>query len=158
MSRKLLIIGTIIVLSIMLTGYSFAAPTVPPTDPLVGGQTSGAGSTSTNTSSSDNSVGGVQAAINSLEATTSAAGLPKQTLGATLKKVIDNVIGLLGAAFLILCIYGGLRMMFSKGDEKAYAEGRKTISWGVIGMIVILVSYGIVDLLFGVVVPGISGQ
>lgn len=78
------------------------------------------------------------------------------TLGETVKAVIDNIIGLLGAIFLILTAYGGLKMMLSKGDPGEYKTGRQTITYGVIGMIVIVMSYGIVQILFGAILPSLG--
>jgi Type IV secretion system pilin len=78
------------------------------------------------------------------------------TLGETVKAVIDNIIGLLGAIFLILTAYGGLKIMLSKGEQSEYKSGRQTISYGVIGMIVIVMSYGIVQILFGSILPSLG--
>ena len=49
-----------------------------------------------------------------------------------------------GLVALILVILGGFKYMTSGGDQKAVEGGKKTITWALIGLVVILLSFAIV--------------
>jgi hypothetical protein len=50
-----------------------------------------------------------------------------------------------GVAALFMVIFGGFRFMTSGGDPKAVEGARKTITWAIIGLIVVLLSFAIVS-------------
>lgn len=49
-----------------------------------------------------------------------------------------------GVVALFLIILGGFKLMTSGGDPKGVEGARKTITWAIIGLIVVLLSFGIV--------------
>jgi len=49
-----------------------------------------------------------------------------------------------GLVALLLVIFGGFKYMTSGGDQKAVEGGKKTITWAIIGLVVILLSFAIV--------------
>lgn len=59
--------------------------------------------------------------------------------------VIKNIISLLAPAaavgFLLVIIYGGFQLVTSGGDPKAAAGARGTLTYAVIGAILVLVSW-----------------
>lgn len=59
-----------------------------------------------------------------------------------------------GVVSLLLIIVGGFKLMFSGGDPKQTESARKTITWSVIGLILILLSFAIVK--FVAAVTGID--
>jgi hypothetical protein len=70
-------------------------------------------------------------------------------------RIIGNILSLLGIIFLILTIYAGLLWMFSRGDESKAAKAADIIKGAIIGLIVVLGSYAITNLVFDAVgVPG----
>lgn len=58
--------------------------------------------------------------------------------------IIEVVLGLLGMIFLIIIIIGGFRYMTALGNDKATGEALGYIKNGVIGLLIILVSFAIV--------------
>lgn len=58
-------------------------------------------------------------------------------------QVINILLGLLGVLFVVYMIYGGALIMLSAGEEDKIANGKKTITRAVIGLIIILAAYSI---------------
>lgn len=48
-----------------------------------------------------------------------------------------------GLVALVLIIFGGIKFITSQGDEKAVDSGKKTITWAIIGLVLILMSFAI---------------
>ena|SRR3989344_3991870 len=59
--------------------------------------------------------------------------------------VIKNIISLLtpvaAIAFLIMLIFGGFQFMLSGGDPKAAGAARSTLTFAIIGIILVIVSW-----------------
>lgn len=62
--------------------------------------------------------------------------------------VINVLLGLLGLIFLIMIIYGGLTWMTSMGQEEKIKKAKQAITNAAIGLIIILVSYAVVNFVF----------
>ncbi len=62
--------------------------------------------------------------------------------------ILNAVLSFLGIIFLVLVIYGGFVWMFSGGDETKITKARNIIANSVLGVIVILASVGITQLVF----------
>lgn len=62
-----------------------------------------------------------------------------------LTEVIQNIISLLAPAaaiaFLIMLIVGGFQFLTSGGDPKAVAGARTTLTYAIIGIILVVVSW-----------------
>ena len=58
--------------------------------------------------------------------------------------VIKSLLSLLGILFTVYVIYGGALIMMSAGEEEQITKGKNIIKNGVIGIALILGSYGIV--------------
>ena len=73
--------------------------------------------------------------------------------GSCNKTSIENIFGsvanalvfLVGAVSVIMIIIGGLRYVLSNGDPKAAADGKNTILYSVIGLIVAIAAFAIVS-------------
>jgi hypothetical protein len=64
----------------------------------------------------------------------------------TVIKSISNIlIYILGAVAVIMVIYGGFRFVTSGGDEKAVTSARNTILYAVIGIVVALLAFAVVN-------------
>jgi len=78
--------------------------------------------------------------------------LPNPVGEASVIVIVGNVIramlGMLGAATLIMFVYGGFMMVFSAGNEERLKKGRGTLVWAIIGMAIALSSYSILSYLF----------
>jgi hypothetical protein len=81
--------------------------------------------------------------------TASGAGISTApTIESIIGTIISSALGLLGVAFLILTIYGGIMWMTAEGDEAKVEKARKIITDGAIGLIVILAAYAISFFIF----------
>lgn len=63
-------------------------------------------------------------------------------------RVIQALLGVVGAVTLLIFIWGGFQMIFSGGVEEKITKGRSTLVWAVIGLAIILASYSILDYTF----------
>lgn len=80
-----------------------------------------------------------------------------QDLTVVFANIVSVVSTLVGFAVLIQLIRGGISYITSMGDPKAIATARSTLTWAIIGMIVIIASYLIISLILGFVsLPGIG--
>src|SRR3972149_9422156 len=65
-------------------------------------------------------------------------------------KILENIIGLLapaaGIAFLIMLIIGGWQFMSSGGDPKAVGGAKNTLTFAIIGIILVIASWLILQL------------
>lgn len=66
-----------------------------------------------------------------------------------LKKVVNILIFIIGAISVIMIIVGGLRYVLSGGDQNSVKAGKDTILYAVIGLIVALMAYAIVNFVIG---------
>jgi len=69
------------------------------------------------------------------------------TVNSLIANVIKAILGLVGVAALIMFIYGGIMWMTSAGNAERIRQGRETLVWASIGLIVIFSSYALVNLL-----------
>lgn len=81
--------------------------------------------------------------------------------------IIGAVLTLISVIFFTLMVYGGFLWMTAHGDSAQVDKGRETIIAGVIGIIVVLASYGLTIFVFRAVgggggapsgVPGSGGD
>lgn len=71
------------------------------------------------------------------------------TLLFTLTGYVNDIIGFLVTAAVLLFVYGVIRYMLAGGDEDAVKQGRSFILWGLIGLAVIVSVWGLVNILTG---------
>lgn len=64
--------------------------------------------------------------------------------------LVNILIGVAGVIFFAILLIGGFRYLTAGGDEKAAAEARKTLTNAFIGLIIIVASFLIAQLLFAV--------
>ncbi len=60
-----------------------------------------------------------------------------------IEPVFKLVFGLSGAIFVVVIIVGGLQYLTSAGNEEAVARGKKTLTYGIIGITITIMSYAI---------------
>lgn len=66
-------------------------------------------------------------------------------------RVIKGVLGLTGAAALVMFLYGGVLWMTAMGEEKRIKQGWDTMTWAALGMAAIFMSYAIVRFILSAV-------
>ena len=77
-----------------------------------------------------------------------------------LTQVITNIIGVafafLGAVTLLMLLWGAIKFITSSGDPKAVQSAQKTITFAIIGAVVVLSAYILVSIVaaaFGIPSP-----
>ena len=72
-------------------------------------------------------------------------GLPNITVKDGLPKVLTIVFTLAGLLSVIFIIIGGLKYTLSGGDASGLKSAKETITYAIIGLIVTLVAFGVVN-------------
>jgi hypothetical protein len=62
-------------------------------------------------------------------------------LGTVFQRVVGFALGFAGVVLFIVLLMGGFKFITSGGDPKAVDSAKKTLTYGVGGLLVILVSY-----------------
>ncbi|PIW36717.1 MAG: hypothetical protein COW24_04095 [Candidatus Kerfeldbacteria bacterium CG15_BIG_FIL_POST_REV_8_21_14_020_45_12] len=88
---------------------------------------------------------------------TSNTGLASTSPTNVATQIVSAFLGVLGIIALVLIIYAGFRWMTAGGNEEKVADARKTLQAAVIGLLIILASYGISLYVF-VIIEGATGQ
>lgn len=82
-----------------------------------------------------------------------AAGDPRAVIG----RVINVALGFLGVIAVGIILLGGFKWMTAAGNEEKTAEARKLLGAGVIGLIIILASWGIATFVINSLNTAVSG-
>ena len=74
-----------------------------------------------------------------------------RSLDDTVASIINAAAGLLGVVALGIIVYGGFLWMTSGGNEESVGNAKKVMVSGVIGMIIIILSYTVAMFLMGAI-------
>ena len=74
-------------------------------------------------------------------------GLPNKALDEVIMDITDWVLGFAGIIAILVIVYGGLLYLTSAGNEDQMEKGKKTLMWGILGLVIIGISYAIVDVI-----------
>src|SRR5690242_124808 len=66
-------------------------------------------------------------------------------LGSRVKTIVNILLYILGAIAVVMIVIGGIRYTTSNGDSGAITSAKNTILYSVIGLIVAILSYTIVN-------------
>jgi len=73
---------------------------------------------------------------------------------ATLREIvllaINFILGFVGLIAVIMMIYGGFVLLTSSGDEEATSKAKNIILFAIIGIIIILFSFAIINTIFDI--------
>ncbi len=61
------------------------------------------------------------------------------------KTVVNTMLFILGIVAVIMIVIGGIRYVVSNGDSAAVAGAKNTILYAVIGLVVAILAYAIVN-------------
>jgi len=64
-------------------------------------------------------------------------------------RIINYFLGFLGILAVIMVIYGGVMYVTSQGSEESTGNAKKIIMYAVIGIIIILLSFALVNTILG---------
>lgn len=78
------------------------------------------------------------------------SGIPKNNLNdnnlmTTLNQIINVIIGVIGFIAVIVIILGGVQYTTSAGDSGKVKKAKDTIMYGIIGLVIALLAYSIVN-------------
>ena len=71
-------------------------------------------------------------------------------------RVISAALSIVGSFALLMFIYGGVLWMTSRGDSKQVTKGKDTITWAILGLVIIFASYAIVNAVILGVTTGVA--
>lgn len=63
--------------------------------------------------------------------------------------IVNFVLGFLGLVAMIIVIYGGFLYVTAAGQEEQTTKGKKSIMYAIIGIVIILISFALVNTLIG---------
>lgn len=72
-------------------------------------------------------------------------------LNNTLQLIINTVLLLIGLVAVVMIIFGGFRYTTSSGDSKKVTDAKNTILYGVIGLVIALLAFAIVNFVMGAI-------
>ena len=72
----------------------------------------------------------------------------------TIINIINGVIGVLGVVCVVVIIIGGINYMTSSGDAGKVKKAKDTILYGVIGLIICVLAFAIVNFVIGNILNG----
>ena len=74
------------------------------------------------------------------------SGSGQQTdLMGTLQTIINVALGLIGFVAVVMIIFGGFQYITSSGDAAKVTKAKNTIMYGVIGLVIALLAFAIVN-------------
>ena len=76
------------------------------------------------------------------------------TLEADVKTILSAIIGVLGFVCVVVMIIGGVNYMTSSGDTGKVKKAKDTILYGLIGLIVCVLAFALVQFVIGTILGG----
>lgn len=76
-----------------------------------------------------------------------ADGMPAELVGinGVFTQITNTVLYIVGVISVIMLVYGGLRYILSGGDSKKITDAKNTILYAIIGLIIAILAYAIVN-------------
>jgi len=74
----------------------------------------------------------------------------KESLTSFIKPLVNTALFILGAVSVVMIILGGIKYTTSTGDTKNVESAKNTILYAVIGLVVALLAYAIVNFVLGI--------
>lgn len=68
-------------------------------------------------------------------------------IGVVLQNIITAALLFAGVVAVFMIIVSGIRFLMSGGDAKQVESARNTLTWAIIGLIIVLVSFAILNLI-----------
>lgn len=72
-----------------------------------------------------------------------------------IKDIINILLFLIGAIAVVMIIIGGLRYVTSGGDQGAITGAKNTILYAVIGLVIAVMAFAIVNFVLGALTPNV---
>lgn len=83
-----------------------------------------------------------------------AEGMPTELIGdnGVFSRLTSTILLVVGLISVIMLVYGGLRYILSGGDSKKVTDAKNTILYAIIGLIISLLAFAIVNFVLNSVV------
>ena len=83
-----------------------------------------------------------------------AEGMPTEVIGdnGVFSRLTNTILLVVGLISVIMLVYGGLRYILSGGDSKKVTDAKNTILYAIIGLIISLLAFAIVNFVLNSVV------
>lgn len=65
--------------------------------------------------------------------------------------IVNAILGVVGLVAVAMIVYGGVLFSISGGNQDTLDKAKKTITYAVVGLIIALLSYAIVNFIIGAV-------
>jgi hypothetical protein len=75
----------------------------------------------------------------------------KNDLMGTISVIINVIIGIIGLVAVVVIILGGFQYMTSSGDSTKVKKAKDTILYGIVGLVIALLAYAIVNFVLGAI-------
>lgn len=85
------------------------------------------------------------AVTNGLNTVSGEFGNNSTTVESVVKTVINTILYIVGILAVIMVIFGGVQYTTSAGDQAKVTKAKNTILYGLIGLVVAILSYAIVN-------------
>lgn len=78
-------------------------------------------------------------------------GTPSNLAGndGVVKKIINGVLYVVGVLAVVMVIIGGVKYTTSGGDQAAVTSAKNTILYGIVGLVIAILAYAIVNFVIG---------
>ena len=101
-------------------------------------------------------------AISSLEAGVLAARTDSQPenifgLDGVFTTISNTLLYIIGVLSVLMIIVGGIKYVLSGGKESSVTKARNTILYAIIGLVITLLAYGIINFVIESLIPGLGG-
>lgn len=94
--------------------------------------------------------------LTTLAAKVDAVGGKSDTLVKNVTSIINAVIAVLGIVAVVVIIVGGIGYMTSSGDAGKVKKAKDTILYGVIGLVIVVLAFAIVNFVILNILKGVS--
>lgn len=81
------------------------------------------------------------------------AGMPVELVGTdgAFSRITNTILYIVGIIAVIMLVLGGIRYILSGGDSKKVTDAKNTIMYAIIGLIIAVFSYAIVNFVIGAI-------
>ncbi len=76
-----------------------------------------------------------------------------QSIPQLVGRIIIGIMGIVGAIALLTFIWGGLLWMTSAGNADRVKQGKETLIYSTLGLLVIFISYSVINFVFKALLP-----
>lgn len=70
---------------------------------------------------------------------------------------VNALLGIFGALFLVLIMWGGIQYMFAQGDTDKVKKAQQTIKNAILGMLIVAASYAIANFVLDAIGGAVQG-